>query len=113
MKKFLPVSLLLLLAFSLMGGNLTSAEMDNKDEEKPTVELTDAQKKEIDTLYLELLETKKKIINKYVEYGVLTQEKADKRLKWFEEHYNKVKEHGYLPMHHHKWEKDSKGKDRD
>ncbi|MFS0865436.1 YckD family protein [Fredinandcohnia sp. 179-A 10B2 NHS] len=111
MKKFLPVSLLLLLAFALVGGNLASAEMDSKDE-KPMVELSDAQKKELDAIYLELLETKKKIINKYVEYGVLTQEKADKRLKWFEEHYSKVKEHGYLPMHHEKWEKDAKGKDK-
>lgn len=90
----------LLLSFFLLGGIQANAEME-KDAEKPKVELTDKQKQELDELYLELLETKKEIINKYVEYGVLPKEKADKKLNWLDEHYQKIKEHGYIPMHHH------------
>ncbi|THE11066.1 DUF2680 domain-containing protein [Bacillus timonensis] len=91
----------LLLSFFLLGGFQADAEVE-KSEERPKVELTDQQKKELDQLYLELLETKKSIINKYVEYGVLPKEKADKKLKWLDEHYQKIKEHGYIPMYHHK-----------
>ncbi|MFS0824314.1 DUF2680 domain-containing protein [Bacillus sp. 1P02SD] len=91
----------LLLSFFLLGGIHANAEVE-KSEERPKVELTDQQKQELDKLYLELLETKKSIIDKYVEYGVLPKEKADKKLKWLDEHYQKIKEHGYIPMHHYK-----------
>ncbi len=102
----------LLLGFFLLGGVQANAEME-KVAEKPKVELTDKQKQELDKLYLELLETKKEIVNKYVEFGVLPKEKADKKLKWLDEHYQKIKEHGYIPMHHHKKHKDDRDKDQD
>ncbi|MDR4887193.1 DUF2680 domain-containing protein [Fredinandcohnia sp. QZ13] len=104
--------LVLLLSFFLLGGIQANAEME-KNEERPKVELTDQQKQELDKLYLELLETKKAIINKYVEYGVLSKEKADKKLNWLEDHYQKIKEHGYIPMHHHKKHRDEDTNDND
>ncbi len=100
----------LLLSIFFVGGIQASAEM-GKDTEKPNVELSDKQKQELDKLYLELLETKKEIINKYVEYGVLTKEKADKKLNWLDEHYEKIKEHGYIPKHHHKKDKNDNEND--
>ncbi|MCC3355439.1 YckD family protein [Bacillus sp. REN16] len=104
---------ILLLSFFLIGGIHASAEME-KDTDQPKVELTDKQKQELDKLYLDLLETKKAIINKYVEYGVLPKEKADKKLNWLDDHYQKIKEHGYIPMHHHKKHKDDEDhKDHD
>ncbi|WP_449539320.1 DUF2680 domain-containing protein [Ferdinandcohnia sp. Marseille-Q9671] len=101
MRKIIMTGFLLLVSFFLVGGIQTSAEMD-KNVEGKKVELTEQQKQELDVLYKELLETKKTLLNKYVEYGVLSKEKADKKLAWLEEHYQKVKEHGYVPMHHHK-----------
>ncbi|MEH7222666.1 DUF2680 domain-containing protein [Bacillus sp. JJ1566] len=101
--------IVLLVSFFLLGGVQVNAEME-KDAEKPKVELTDKQKQELDELYLELLETKKEIINKYVEFGVLPKEKADKKLNFLDEHYQKTKEHGYIPMHHHKKHKEDEDK---
>ncbi|MEH7238403.1 YckD family protein [Bacillus sp. JJ1562] len=102
-------SFVLLISFFLLGGIYANAEME-KDAQKPKIELTDKQKQELDKLYLELLETKKTIINKYVEFGVLPKEKADTRLNWLDEHYQKIREQGYIPMHHHKKHRDDKDK---
>ncbi|MEH7381585.1 YckD family protein [Bacillus sp. JJ1533] len=99
----------LLFSFVLFGAIQANAEME-KDNERPKVELTNQQKQELDKLYLELLETKKVIINKYVEFGVLPKEKADKKLNWLDDHYKKIKEHGYIPMYHHKKDKDDDDK---
>ena len=109
MKRIFSIGLVLFLSFMFVGVLPASAEMGNNDQ-KPEVELTDQQKQELDKLYLDLLETKKEIINKYVEYGVLTKEKADKKLNWLDEHYQKIKEHGYIPKHHHNKHKDDDDK---
>ncbi|WP_099362450.1 YckD family protein [Fredinandcohnia onubensis] len=109
MKRIIFSGLALFLSFLLVGEIQASAEMRNVDQ-NPKVELTDQQKQELDKLYLDLLETKKEIINKYVDYGVLTKEKADKKLNWLDEHYQKIKEHGYIPMHRHKKHEDDDDK---
>lgn len=113
MKRIIRLGIALTLCFFLVGGIQASAEMGNKDVEKPKIELTYKQKQELDKLYLDLLETKKEIINKYVEFGVLPKEKADKKLNWLDEHYQKIKEHGYIPMHHHKKHKGDDKTDND
>lgn len=110
MKKFTMSVFALLLSIFLVGGVQVAAEMDG---EKPKVELTEKQKQELDELYQELLKTKKEIINKYIEFGVLTKEKGDKKLNWLDEHYQKIKEHGYIPKHHHKKHKDDDKHDND
>lgn len=105
MKRFAILGIVALLGFSLLGGTLAGAEPTpgKQGENAPKVELTDAQKQELDTLYKQLLETRKALLNKYVEYGVLTKEKADKKISWLEDHYKKIKEHNYVPMwDHHK-----------
>ncbi|WP_157256144.1 DUF2680 domain-containing protein [Bacillus timonensis] len=109
MKRIIQSGIILMLSFFLLGGIQASAEM-GKDVESPKVELTDKQKQELDKLYLDLLKTKKEILNKYVEFGVLSKEKADKKRNWLDEHYEKVKEHGYIPLHRHKKHKDDEDK---
>ncbi|MFT4416738.1 YckD family protein [Fredinandcohnia humi] len=106
MRRFITFGLVALLGLTIFGGTLTSAEMDSKDGERAKIELTDEQKQELDALYKDLLEARKAILDKYVEYGVLSKGEAEKKLAWLEEHYTKVKEHGYLPPMHHKWDKD-------
>jgi hypothetical protein len=66
------------------------------------VNLSDAQKQELDALHKQLFSTKKELINKYVEFGVFTQEQGDLMLKKMEERYQKLKDNGYmLRWHHH------------
>ncbi|MBD1382029.1 YckD family protein [Metabacillus arenae] len=76
------------------------------------VKLTEEQKKEMSALQKEVMEQKKEIINKYIEYGVFTEEKGQKIISHLEKHYNKLKQNGFVPKldkkhskHHH--ERDS------
>ncbi len=46
---------------------------------RPQINLTDAQKQEIKPLFLQSLEVRKQMMNKFVEFGKMTQEQADKR----------------------------------
>lgn len=47
--------------------------------------LTGDQKQQMEPLYNQMLETKKQMLQKYVEFGQLTQEQADQRLAWMKE----------------------------
>lgn len=69
----------------------TSAE-DVKD-----VELTEDQRMEMSLLQKDAIERKKEIINKYVEYGVFTEEKAQKIQAHMDEKYSKLEENGFIP----------------
>ena len=71
--------------------------------ETPTeVKLTEVQQEEMSILQKEALEKKKEIINKYVEYGVFTDEKGQKIISHIEERYSKLEQNGFVP----KWDKD-------
>lgn len=63
------------------------------------ITLTDAQKAELKKLYEQKFETQKKIIQKYVDFGVITKEQADKRLKKMDEIKKKMEERGFVPRH--------------
>ncbi|OIU71453.1 YckD family protein [Rossellomorea aquimaris] len=65
------------------------------------VNLTEAQKQELDKLHQQLFNSKKELITKYVEYGVFTKEQGDLMLKKMEERYMKLKENGYMMRWHH------------
>ncbi len=68
------------------------------DPGKVTVQLTDTQKKELATLHKEILDKKKQVISKYVEYGVIPQEKADKILSRLEKRYERIEQNGFIPQ---------------
>ncbi|WP_175991435.1 YckD family protein [Bacillus sp. Marseille-Q1617] len=98
MKKFIfTLVTVCLLSFSLHG--YASAEGQQLTPQK--VNLSDTQKQELDKLHKQLFTTKKELINKYVEYGVFTQEQGDMMLKKMEERYQKLKENGYMMRWHH------------
>jgi ABC-type transporter MlaC component len=63
------------------------------------ITLTDAQKAELKSLYNQKFEIQKKIIQKYVDFGVITKEMADKRLKRMDEMKKKIEESGFIPRH--------------
>ncbi|MGI6226864.1 MAG: YckD family protein, partial [Peptococcales bacterium] len=61
-------------------------------------QLTDAQKKELATLQKEILEKKKEVISKYVEYGVMSKEKGDKIISRLEKRYERLEQNGFVPQ---------------
>lgn len=74
----------------------------NTKAEGTTVTLTDVQQKEIAALQKEVLQQRKAIINKYVEYGVFTAEKGNRIIAHLEERYSKLEQNGFVPT----WDKD-------
>ncbi len=86
--------------------NFTDVSADPEKDMKQVqqVKLTKEQKSELDSLYKEMLKTKKQIIMKYEEFGVISSEKADKKMEWMEKHYDMMKENDFIPkkLHHHK-----------
>lgn len=59
--------------------------------------LTDEQKKEMEPLYNQMFETKKQMLQKYVEFGRLTQEQADQRLSWMKDRMENRMQYGACP----------------
>lgn len=64
----------------------------------PKTELTEKQRKELARLHKTLYETKKKLIGKYAEFGIITREQASLWLNRLEANYEKLKKHGYVPV---------------
>ena len=69
---------------------------------------TAEQQNELRKLHQDLHMKQKELINKYVEYGALPREKADKILRHFDKKYEMLQQNGFqfpqLP-HHHKHER--------
>ncbi|MGG0916316.1 YckD family protein [Bacillus velezensis] len=75
-----------------------------------TMSLTEQQKKEIESLEKEVLEKRKHVISKYVEYGVLPKEKAEHIKQHMDRRFDMMKQNGFVPKppphklekrHHH------------
>jgi polyribonucleotide nucleotidyltransferase len=71
---------------------------------QPEVKLTEQQKTELANLHKDILEKKKEMINKYVEFGVIPEEKGQMMISHFEKHYEMLEQNGFVwKMHpHHK-----------
>jgi len=105
MKRLILFVLLALLTVNLCGVQLVGAEepaVQPKEEKLAgdQIKLTETQIKELSKLYEDIFKRKKKLINKYVEYGIISQEKGERIIRHMEKHLQYVKEHGYLPMKH-------------
>ncbi|MFB8733112.1 YckD family protein [Bacillus sp. SL00103] len=61
------------------------------------VKLTREQQKQIETLEQQILSKRKEVIEKYVQYGVLTKTSAH-ITKRMDEHYNHLKNNGFVPL---------------
>ncbi|MCY8352615.1 YckD family protein [Bacillus haynesii] len=68
-------------------------------------ELTDKQKNELASLQKDIMEKKKQLINKYVEYGILDQERGKEIKSHIEKRYEKERKNGFLPKWKHHKEK--------
>ncbi|ADU31117.1 YckD family protein [Evansella cellulosilytica] len=100
MKRKLVVGVLsAIMLFSVGFSSEVGAHGMNED-----VELTAEQMDEMATLQEKALEKKVEIINKYVEFGVFTEEKGKKMISFVEKKYNELKENNFIP----KWDKHKK-----
>lgn len=61
------------------------------------VTLTDAQKQELAPLHDKMFETRKQIMQKYVDWGYVTQEQADQRAAWMKERHDRMVKDGFGP----------------
>jgi hypothetical protein len=100
---FKKKALLLIPLFILfLGLPVDGEQMPSKpDNQKQVVKLTKKQQAELTTLHKDILDKKKQLISKYVEYGVMPKEKGDKIISRLEDRYTKLKENGSVP----KWDK--------
>ncbi len=68
-----------------------------KSGDQPQASLTEKQKKRLAKIYQRLYEDHVKLIKLYAEYGLISEEKKAKKLKWLDEHHKRIQQHGYLP----------------
>lgn len=62
------------------------------------VKLTTEQQKQIEMLEQQILSKRKEVIEKYVQYGVLTKEQGTHITKRMDEHYNHLENNGFVPL---------------
>ncbi|GEL77688.1 YckD family protein [Tenuibacillus multivorans] len=106
MRKFWLSIMSVMLTVSVLGiaALNVGAESVNKD-----VKLSEEQVNEMSSLQQEAFDQRKAIINKYVEYGVFSEEKGEKMISHLEERYTKLEANGFIP----KWDKKHKKHKRD
>ncbi|WP_078554014.1 YckD family protein [Bacillus alkalicellulosilyticus] len=82
-----------------MGSSVSAEEQGIETETK--IELTEEQKGELGELYQEIFTMKKEVIDKYVEFGVFSEEKGEKIKSHMDLHFEKLEGNHFLP----KWDK--------
>ncbi len=65
--------------------------------QRPAVTLTADQKQELAPLLDKMLEVRKQMMQKYVDYGYMTQEQADQRFAWMKDRMTRGLEKGFVP----------------
>lgn len=98
MKKWLLICTCSIL-FVLSPLSIAQAEQVQKAPKQVT--LTENQKNEINKLYQKILADRKELLNKYVEYGAITEAEAKRMAEHFEKQYEMIQKHDFqLPPHH-------------
>lgn len=99
MKKYMFIAVLL----AVFMCSLSTVSAENTDQDKQNaVQLTEEQKSELSDLYREMFEKKKEIIEKKLEFGMITKEKADKMNEFIDEHLKMLEENNFMFRHHKK-----------
>lgn len=112
MRKYLGTTLACLFLSTMMLSSVyaeKNVEQQNPDQnqqqpKQQEVQLNEQQKAELAKMHKDILEKKKEMINKYVEFGVIPEEKAQMMISHFEKHYEMLEQNGFVwKMHsHHK-----------
>ncbi|WP_240335254.1 DUF2680 domain-containing protein [Paraliobacillus sediminis] len=104
---------LLLLVLSMVmlgfGATMVGAEKDHPKPKFQEVELSEKQTKELKTMYEDLVNQRKGIVEKYKEFGVLSEEDATKMEEHLDMFMEKMQEDGFVP----KWQEHKKKDSQD
>ncbi|WP_042349351.1 DUF2680 domain-containing protein [Bacillus massiliigorillae] len=96
------MSFMIATLLSLGFTSLSSAEEQQNVVDQKKVQLTSEQQAEVKAIHQNILEQKKKLIGKYVEFGQMTKEDGDKLISRFDQKFKKMEEMGFqMPKHHH------------
>lgn len=104
-KNWLKLTIVIVIAFFGVSIFSTNSNTESMNED---VKLTEEQKEEMAYLHQSVLNQKIGIVKKYVEYGVLTEEKGQKIIAKLEKRYEKLEKNGFIPKWDHKDKKDIK-----
>jgi len=99
----LRISLLaiLVLSIAVIGGYPALVSANSPNDNSAAKQLTVEQKQEMANLQKEVLEKKKIIISKYVEYGVFTEDTGNKIISRLDKRYQRLETNGFIPS----WDK--------
>jgi hypothetical protein len=106
MRKYLGSVLVILLlsltVFSAANAQKNEVNKPNQPNQpsSPQVQLNEQQKTELAKLHKDILEKKKEMIQKYVEFGVIEEEKGQMMIAHFEKHYEMMEQNGFMMPHH-------------
>jgi len=59
------------------------------------VNLTDTQKQELNSLWEQILNLRKQLVQKYVDYGLITEDQGKARIDWMEQRQKYMEENGW------------------
>lgn len=91
------LSMMLLFGFQIETAHGETPQMEKRPVTHQ-VKLTAEQQKQIEILEKQILSKRKAVIEKYVQYGVLTKEQGTHITKRMDEHYNHLKKNGFVPL---------------
>lgn len=77
----------------------TYAEQNKPLEQEKQIQLTESQKAELSEIYQDIMEEKKELIQKYVEFGVLSKEKGNQMTQKLEKRYKMAEKNGFMLPH--------------
>jgi hypothetical protein len=98
MRKFyIIIMAVMMLSVSVFCISPVQAEDSKGDVVNKTVKLSDQQISELSTLNKDILEKKKQVISKYVEYGIMTEKKGKIMISRMEKYYTKLEQDGFIP----------------
>lgn len=81
-------------------GSITDVQAKGTTQPKSKIQLTETQKQELSALHKQILQKRKQVIMKYVQYGVLPKEKGEKIIAHMENHYLQMERRGFIPKKH-------------
>ncbi|GAA0488169.1 hypothetical protein GCM10008986_12220 [Salinibacillus aidingensis] len=97
MKKWIALCFAFMLTLGLSAPVISAEDHDQMETNLEDIELNDAQQQELEALHSQMFKLHEQLVSKYVEFGVLSEEKAEKKLEHMKEHQEKLKENGYVP----------------
>ncbi len=66
--------------------------------ELKNVDLTEEQKEELSTLHKDIIEKKKELVDKYVEFGMIPENKKEKIKTHLDDRFNRLVENNFQPL---------------